>query len=192
MIIREKIDLIYTNEAIHRFSLEDKASKVLVKFLEFWQKDKERYVSPAEVRRNFRTITSEDLRIILHEFEKMRLIVGKIYLAQFIYKFNDDPEKWTAFSKDDVENIVRLKNKTDEKLRKKFERSKKFVEDFQQKQTELDQVKDLSTSQLHEERSMLEIHEQDHVAQQKEVKECRLCQHAKGAFAQEDKNALGF
>jgi len=193
MDIHNKISLLYQNEAIHRFGLEEKATKVLLKFLEYWQKDPQKYLTSAEVRRNFRSITSEDVRILLHELEGMRLIVGRIKLAQFRYKFNDDLSKWTSFSKEDIEGLVKLKQFQDEKLRKKFERSKKFIEEFEQKEQVYTKTqKDIQHILETDNRTAMEIHQQEHVAKGVEVKECNVCRFEKGTLVKESDNAMDF
>lgn len=149
--LREQIDKVYQNEVIVRFNLKDQASKILLKFIEHWQKDQSKYLSLAEVKRNFRTVTTEDARIIVFELEQMKIVVGKISKAQLVYKFNDNPTQWTNVGDVDVDGLFKFKELAKAKLNRKIERARKILQENNEPQPQLKQTEEnLSPRELHE------------------------------------------
>lgn len=128
MNLSEKVAILTQNEGIKRFGLEDKAAKVLLKMFELFNKDKEAFYSFAKIRNGFKSVTSEDLRIILAELEACKMILTEYRRTQFYYKFNDDPTKWTENINFDTATIAQLQQQTRDKIKKKIDRAKKVLE----------------------------------------------------------------
>src|SRR4051812_42592393 len=65
---------VYSCKGISKFKLEEKAVKVLQKFIE----QLNTYLSLSAAKRNFKSITSQDMFIIVSELERIGYLIGKI------------------------------------------------------------------------------------------------------------------
>lgn len=125
--IRTRLEDIVKSDFIVTYKLEQQAVKVLLKFVEHYNKDSERYITIAEVRRTFRTVATDEATIIVGEFEKLGVVVGKLYKTQLVFKFNAE-----FLTKTDIfgeENRQRLEKYLGIKHSRKIDYAKKVLKE---------------------------------------------------------------
>jgi len=191
---------VYNCEGIKKFNLEEKAVKLLQKYVE----SLDSYLSLNAAKKNFKSITSQDAFIIVSELERIGYLIGKIDKGRMVFKFNNTSER----SKISVplSDIEYAQKRYEERLAKKVERAAKTIERYKNLSS-LIEIKDKETSDREnlfdvsllpveneavmlteklkqsKSRTALEIHEQDHKF--KIDPNCRFC-------AMEQDKAIGF
>jgi hypothetical protein len=124
MSISELLSPIYTNEELKRFKLEEKAVKVLNRFIE----QSGKFISLSAARQNYRHITSQDIFIIVSELERIGYIIGRLERGRIVYKFNNSAER-TAVSVP-LTQIEYNQKRFEERLARKIERAAKTIERY--------------------------------------------------------------
>lgn len=177
MSFTEVFSPIYQNVSLQGRKLEDKAVRLYTKFVQ----NKDTYLSLAAAKKNFRDITSQEVFICVAELEKMGYLVAKIDKARLVYKFNDGTDR-TNLSVP-LSKIDAAQKLFEDKIERKIERARKVLEKYQDKKNlKLDKQEDQNSSSSAEQRTAMEIHEQDHVPYGINDINCRPCQLDKGTF----------
>lgn len=140
MSLTELFAPVYACEGIKKFKLEEKAVKLLQKFVE----SIDTYLSLNAAKKNFKSISSQDAFIIVSELERIGYLIGKIDKGRMVFKFNNTSER----SKISVplSDIEYAQKRYEERLAKKVERAAKTIERYKNLSS-LTEIKDKSDIQ---------------------------------------------
>lgn len=130
--VREDINKLTESEFIVKYGLIDKATQVLLKLVEVSNKEPERFLTLAEVRRNFKRITTDEVYAITGELEKLKLVETSVKKTRLIVRFNVFGLQTNGF---DQVRQERLKNYIHEKENKRLEHARKVLKEFEDRQS---------------------------------------------------------
>jgi len=169
MSLTELIAPLYNSKELQQLGLEEKAVKVLNKFIDA----RGEYISLSEARHNFKTITSQDVFAIVTELESIGYLIGKLDKGRQVYKFNDTSAR-TAVAVP-LDKIKAEQKRFEERLSKKIERAAKTIEKYKNLGSLVEVVKeepDKTSEQIKLERDFL-LNKQEYIPQSSSAKSAK-------------------
>lgn len=124
MGLTELIAPLYNSKELQQFSLEEKAVKILQKFIDSQGK----YISLSAAKHNYKNISAQDVFIIAAELERLGYVLGKLDKGRLVYKFNDTSQRTEVSIP--IDNIKAAQKRFEERLSKKIERAAKTIEKY--------------------------------------------------------------
>jgi hypothetical protein len=124
MSITELLAPIYNDKDLQRLGLEEKAVKILNRFIE----RSEEYLSLSAAKQNYKSITSHEVFAIISTLERIGYVIGKLDRGRSVYKFNNTSQR-TAVSVP-LSHIELQQKRFEERLAKKIERAAKTIERY--------------------------------------------------------------
>ena len=175
--IREEVAKLAESDFIVKYGLMQKATQVLIKLIAASERDPEKFLTFAEVRRNFRSITTDEVFAITGEFEKLKLIETRHNKTKLVMRFNVLGLETNGF---DQVRQERLKNYIHERENKRLEHARKVLKEFEERERpKVSQQQQFSSS--NNTKTPFELHD----SKECDPTVCRFC-------ALEQDKAIGF
>lgn len=130
--IRQDLAKLTESEFIVKYNLVEKATQVLLKLIAASEKAPDKFLTLAELRRNFKSITTDEVYAITGEFEKLNLVETTVQRTKLVVRFNILGLETNNF---DLVRQEKLRNYIKDKENKRVEHARKVLKEFEQRQT---------------------------------------------------------